>query len=114
MYKIISKVLAKRIKEVVEKVVGDLQSAFVKGKHITNWVLIANECFEDCRADGKKAVVRSWILRRLMIGLIGILWTSLWLEKDLSKVEKWIYSCISTSHFSILVNGVARGSFSFL
>lgn len=57
VYKTISKVLAKRIIEVVGKVVGDYLSALVKGKHIHDGVLIANDCVEAYRADTKKGLV---------------------------------------------------------
>ncbi|RVW28259.1 hypothetical protein CK203_083684 [Vitis vinifera] len=43
LYKLLAKVLANRLKTVVEKVVSDTQHAFSQGRHILNAMLIASE-----------------------------------------------------------------------
>jgi hypothetical protein len=64
-YKIIAKVLANRLKKVLEKVISKSQSAFVKGRQILDPILIANEFLDTrlrygepgvmCKMDLKKA-----------------------------------------------------------
>ena len=49
VYKIISKILANRIKNVLPKVIDNSQSAFIKGRGLMNSILVANEVVEECR-----------------------------------------------------------------
>ena len=54
MYKLIAKVLAERLKHVVNKLVNKHQMAFIKGRQIMDAALVASECV-DTRLRGEKA-----------------------------------------------------------
>uniref|UniRef100_A0A2N9GHA4 Reverse transcriptase domain-containing protein n=1 Tax=Fagus sylvatica TaxID=28930 RepID=A0A2N9GHA4_FAGSY len=82
VYKILAKVLANRLRRVLDGVVSESQNAFMGGRQTLDLVLIANECLDSrikCRTPG--------------------VWIS------------WIRTCISTVRFSIMVNGSPCGFF---
>ncbi|RVX06605.1 LINE-1 reverse transcriptase-like [Vitis vinifera] len=79
LYKLLAKVLANRLKKVLDRVVSVDQNAFVRGRQILDASLVANE-----------------VLRKMGFG-------SRWMD--------WMWWCISTAKFSILINGVPAGFF---
>ena len=112
LYKILSKVLANRIKRVMDKVISKSQNAFVEGRQILDAVLIANEIVDStmrrkesglvCKLDIEKAYDSiNWDFLLQVMGMMGF--RSRWLS--------WIKWCISTVSFSVLINESPAGFF---
>lgn len=113
LYKLMAKVLANRLKKVLGKVVSLDQNAFVRGRQILDASLIANEVIDFwykrkekgliCKLDIEKAYDNiNWDFLMKVLKKMGF--GTRWME--------WMWWCISTAKFSILVNGVPAGFFS--
>jgi len=112
-YKIISKVLTKRIQPLLSEIISETQSAFVPGRAISDNVLITHEvlhylktsdaqkrCSMAVKTDMSKAYDRlEWEFIRLVLLRLGFH----------QKVTNWIMQCVSTVTYSFLINGSPRG-----
>ncbi|GKA13247.1 hypothetical protein Tco_0692893 [Tanacetum coccineum] len=113
LYKCISKVLTNRIKKGLEMVVSSNQSAFISGRYIQDNILLTQELLKGynrkngpnrcaLKIDLQKAYdTVSWSFLESILGRFGFP----------EKMVKWIMTCITSSAFSICVNGQAYGYF---
>ncbi|XP_019427110.1 PREDICTED: uncharacterized protein LOC109335433 [Lupinus angustifolius] len=57
IHKIISKLLAARLKKVIHLIISDCQSAFIKGRFIMDGVVVANEVIDQARKKKKRRLL---------------------------------------------------------
>lgn len=111
-YKIVAKVLARRMMRVVSKIIGDEQLAFIKGRYILDGVVVLNELVEDAKKSKERRIflkvdfVKAYdsIDWEYLIEMLKILnFPSKWIC--------WVKECISTASANVLVNGSPSGEF---
>jgi hypothetical protein len=113
IYKLVSKILANRLKQVLPSVISPYQSAFVLGHLISDNILAAYETlhtmhmrmwskegFTVIKLDMSKAYDRvEWNFLLAMMQRMGF--DSKWIQL--------ISMCVQTASYAVLINGVPRG-----
>jgi hypothetical protein len=114
LYKLIAKVLANRMKQVLPSIISQYQSAFVPGRLITDNVLAAYEALHsmNTRMKGMKGYMA--VKLDMSKAYDRVEWSFLEaMMKRLGFVEGWIFvimRCVRSVTYSVLVNGVPYGN----
>ena len=113
-YKLISKVLANRLKLLLPSIISENQSAFIPGRLISDNVLIAFEFMHylNQKNEGKESYMS--IKLDMSKAFDRVEWN--FIHEVMSKMgfaKKWvdlIMNCISSVSYSIIINGEACGN----
>lgn len=113
LYKVVSKIIANRLKLLLPRIISDNQSAFVKGRLLMENVLLATELVKEYHKDtiSPRCVMKIDISK----AFDSVQWP--FVLKSLAalgfpvKFIHWIKLCISSPSFSVQVNGDLAGYF---
>ena len=104
LYKIIAKVLSRRMREVLRDTISESQGAFVSGRQILDVALIANEVVEDYRSSRKSGIIFKIDFEK---AYDHVEWPFLQfvLEKKgfKEKWRSWIHGCLASVSFLSLL-----------
>ena len=113
VYKCISKIIAKRIHNTLPRLVDHAQSAFIKGRKISDNILLAQDLMRDYhkssgtpRASAKIDLMKaydsvSWVFLFDLLEVLGFP----------SKFITWVRACVTSPTYSICFNGESVGYF---
>eukprot|EP00253_Pinus_taeda_P025694 PITA_25694 len=113
IYKVISKVIANRLKPLLPLLISPEQSGYVEGRQILDGIILSHEIIHSLKYSKQASMILkldlskafdklSWTYIQKMLIAFGVshMWT------------RWIMSLITSSFFSILVNGIPSRPFS--
>ena len=112
MYKIVAKLLSRRLKKVLPTIIDERQTAFIEGRNMLYNVVIANEVVEEAKRCNKSCLVFKvdyekvydlvcWDFLLYMMRRMGFC----------TKWIRWIQGCLKSTSIFILVNGSPRAEF---
>lgn len=106
VYKIISKMLARRLQTVMNTLIGPHQSSFIKGRQILDGALIAGEIIDSCKKNKNEAVILKLDFHK---AFDSVSWDFIeWTLEQMNFPEqwrKWMKACVMSANASILING---------
>ena len=114
LYKIISKILANRLRPLLNKILSPFQSAFIPGRSIHDNILINHEIMHkfkmlkgkatwiDLKLDMEKAYDRwEWEFLFVVLQQLGLH----------NQCIRWIRECVTMMSYSMLINHTPKGFF---
>jgi len=109
----LAKLLANRLRTVIGSVISDTQSAFIKGRHILDGILVANEVVDKAKKCNKDLLLFKVDFEE---AYDSVDWK--YMEDVMEKMafptlwRKWMRECVTTASSSVLVIGRPTDQFS--
>lgn len=114
LYKCISKLIAKRLSSTLPLIIDRSQSAFVKGRNISDNILLAQEILKGYGNSNhvSKATFKMDLHKAFDSCNWQYIFNVLILRGYPFSLIRWVHSCIVSARFSVRVNGELGGYFS--
>eukprot|EP00253_Pinus_taeda_P006854 PITA_06854 len=107
LFKIISKIIAERMKPVLNLFITRDQHAFLKDRNIWDAVALTQECLFSLLSNNIKAAILKIDLKKAYDcvdwGFLRILLAKIGLK---SKGIEWIMACVENVNYSVIINGI--------
>eukprot|EP00253_Pinus_taeda_P031661 PITA_31661 len=112
LFKIISKIIAERLKPTLNQFISRNQHAFLKDRNIWDAVAMTQECLFSMATNNTEATIYKidlkkaydcvdWSFLRILLAKIGLR----------SKGIEWVMACVDNVHFSVIINGIPSSFF---
>ncbi|CAA7018492.1 unnamed protein product [Microthlaspi erraticum] len=112
-YKIISKLLTRRLQPVLPTIISENQTAFIPGRVISDYVFITHEVLHYLKGSGATKYCSMAVKTDMSKAYDRLEWNFIAAVLDRMgfhpKWTNWIFQCISTVSYTFLVNGTAQG-----
>lgn len=106
MYKILAKILAGRLRRILERLIANVQSAFIPNRNILDGVAIINEVVDFAKKERKRCMILKVDFERaydsINWGFLDYMMRKFGMDE---KWRKWIKVCVCCGNLSMLVNG---------
>ncbi|KAI3750395.1 hypothetical protein L2E82_21030 [Cichorium intybus] len=112
MYKIIAKILALRLKRVMNDIIGEVQTAYIEGRNILDGPLVTNEICSWAKKVKKKILLFKVDFDKAFDSINWEYLNSVLVQMGFgNKWCRWINGCLRSSRASVLVNGAPTKEF---
>jgi len=113
IYKVISKVIANRLKPLLPLLISPEQPKYVEGRQIMDGIILSHEIIHSLKHSNQVGIILKLDLSKAFDKLSWNYTQQMLIAFGFSSMRiHWIMSLISSSFFSILVNGIPSRTFS--
>jgi hypothetical protein len=111
-YKIISKIIARRLRPFLSRALSEEQLGFLKGRQILDAVGVAQECIHSIKTKKLKAILLKLDLKKAFDCINWNFLHLILIQSGFGTITtNWILGCISSATLAILINGEATKVF---
>ena len=109
IYKVISKIMVNRLKPLMDSLITPYQNAFIKGRNITDNILIAHEIIDVLRKKKGRKASSGTLKIDMSKAYDRADWTFIQTVLIVMKFEnrwiQWIMECVTSVSYTLIVNG---------